>query len=166
VLGTPIVKEIVMHPFDAEKPPQLAVLLGYAGLVPFVGGALGIWVIPMGWRPFVLAALLDFAAVILAFMGAIHWGLAMRAEETDENAKLQLGLSVIPPLLGWAALAGGLPMGLSLPIFLFAFIGLYLADMHAVRVGLAPQWYPALRTPLTLVVCLSLLVAWASVLIR
>ena len=155
-----------MHPFDAEKPPQLAVLLGYAGLVPFVGGALGIWVIPMGWRPFVLAALLGFAAVILAFMGAIHWGLAMRAEETDENAKLQLGLSVIPPLLGWAARAGGLPMGLSLPIFLFAFIGLYLADMHAVRVGLAPQWYPALRTPLTLVVCLSLLVAWASVLIR
>ena len=155
-----------MHPFDAEKPPQLAVLLGYAGLVPFVGGALGIWVIPMGWRPFVLAALLDFAAVILAFMGAIHWGLAMRAEETDEKAKLQLGLSVIPPLLGWAALAGGLPMGLSLPIFLFAFIGLYLADMHAVHVGLAPQWYPALRTPLTLVVCLSLLVAWASVLIR
>jgi hypothetical protein len=166
VLGKPIAKEIVMHPFDAEKPPQLAVLLGYAGLVPFVGGALGIWVIPMGWRPFVLAALLDFAAVILAFMGAIHWGLAMRAEETDEKAKLQLGLSVIPPLLGWAALAGGLPMGLSLPIFLFAFIGLYLADMHAVRVGLAPQWYPALRTPLTLVVCLSLLVAWASVLIR
>ena len=154
-----------MHPFDAEKPPKLAVLLGYAGLVPFVGGALGIWVIPLGWRPFVLGALLDFSAVILAFMGAIHWGLAMRAEETDENAKLQLGLSVVPPLLGWAALAGGLPMGLSLPIFLFSFIGLYLADMHAVRVGLAPQWYPALRTPLTLVVCLSLLVAWASVLI-
>jgi hypothetical protein len=162
----PIDKEIFMHPFDAAKPPKLAVLLGYAGLVPFVGGALGIWVIPLGWRPFVLDALLDFAAVILAFMGAIHWGLAMRAEETDEKAKLQLGLSVIPPLLGWAALAGGLPIGLSLPIFLFAFIGLYLADMHAVRVGLAPQWYPALRTPLTLVVCLSLLVAWASVLIR
>ena len=155
-----------MHPFDAAKPPKLAVLLGYAGLVPFVGGALGIWVIPLGWRPFVLDALLDFAAVILAFMGAIHWGLAMRAEETDEKAKLQLGLSVIAPLLGWAALAGGLPIGLSLPIFLFAFIGLYLADMHAVRVGLAPQWYPALRTPLTLVVCLSLLVAWASVLIH
>lgn len=107
-----------MHPFDAAKPPKLAVLLGYAGLVPFVGGALGIWVIPLGWRPFVLDALLDFAAVILAFMGAIHWGLAMRAEETDEKAKLQLGLSVIPPLLGWAALAGGLPIGLSLPIFL------------------------------------------------
>ena len=155
-----------MHPFDAEKPPQLAILLGYAGLVPFVSGAVGIWVIPLGWRPFVLSALLDFAAVILAFMGAIHWGLAMRAEETDENAQLQLGLSVIPPLLGWAALASGLPMALVLPIFLLAFIGLYLADLHAVKVGLAPQWYPALRTPLTLVVCASLLLAWASVLIR
>lgn len=155
-----------MHPFDAKKPPQLALLLGYAGLVPFVSGALGIWGIPVGWRPFVLEALLDYAAVILAFMGAIHWGLAMRSGEADEQAKLQLGLSVIPPLLGWAALAGGLPMSLSLPIFLFAFIGLYLADLHAVRVGLAPQWYPALRTPLTLVVCLSLLVAWTSVLIH
>lgn len=35
-----------MHPFDAKKPPQLALLLGYAGLVPFVSGALGIWVFP------------------------------------------------------------------------------------------------------------------------
>lgn len=153
-----------MHPFNAKKPPQLALLLGYAGLVPFVSGALGIWGIPIGWRPFVLDALLDYAAVILAFMGAIHWGLAMRGEASDIKARLQLGLSVIPPLLGWAALAGGLPMALSLPVFLFAFIGLYLADMHAVHEGLAPQWYPALRKPLTLAVCLSLLVAWVSVL--
>lgn len=154
-----------MHPFEAEKPPQLAVLLGYAGLIPFVSGALGIWVIPLGWRPFVLAALLDFAAVILAFMGAIHWGLAMRAQETDERAQVQLGLSVIPPLLGWLAVASGMPMGMALPICLLAFVGLYLADLRAVKLGLAPRWYPRLRTPLTLIVTLSLLVAWASVLV-
>lgn len=45
-----------MHPFDAPQPPKLAMLLGYAGLVPFVSGALGIWVTPEGcgwwfWRP-------------------------------------------------------------------------------------------------------------------
>lgn len=153
-----------MHPFDAEKPPRLALMLGYAGLLPFIGGALGIWLIPLGWRSFVLAALLDYAAVILAFMGAIHWGLAMRAEAADGRAQLQLGLSVIPPLLGWLALSSGLMMGLVLPIFLLAFVGLYLADLHAVRVGLAPRWYPLLRKPLTLVVCLSLLLAWGSVL--
>ncbi|PAU55280.1 DUF3429 domain-containing protein [Pseudomonas sp. PIC25] len=154
-----------MHPFEAKDPHQLALLLGYAGLIPFVSGALGIWVIPVGWRPMVMAALLDYSAVTLAFMGAIHWGLAMRARETDEHARIQLGLSVIPPMLGWAAVASGLPVALALPVFLVAFIGLYMADVHAVSIGLAPRWYPALRKPLTIIVVLCLLLAWASVLL-
>ena len=155
-----------MHPFDAEKPPALAILLGYAGLTPFVGGALGVWIIPLGWREFVLSALLDYAAVILAFMGAIHWGLAMRAEERDERAQIQLGLSVIPPMLGWLAIAGGMPTGMALPILFLAFVCLYLADLRAVRLGLAPRWYARLRTPLTLVVVLSLQLAWTSVMVE
>ena len=154
-----------MHPFDATQPPKLAMLLGYAGLVPFVTGALGIWVTPEGWRVVVLTALLDYSAVILAFMGAIHWGLAMRAE-TGGPAQVQLGLSVVPPLLGWLAISNGLSTNLALPLCLFAFAGLYVADLRAVKLGLAPQWYPSLRRPLTLIVCLSLLVAWASVLLR
>jgi hypothetical protein len=155
-----------MHPFDAPQPPKLALLLGYAGLIPFVSGALGIWVTPEGWRVVVLRALLDYSAVILAFMGAIHWGLAMRAENASEAAQVQLGLSVVPPLLGWLAISGGMPTSLALPLCLLAFAGLYAADMRAVRLGLAPQWYPALRRPLTIVVCLSLLLAWTSVLVR
>lgn len=155
-----------MHPFDAPQPPKLALLLGYAGLVPFVTGALGIWVTPEGWRVLVLSALLDYAAVILAFMGAIHWGLAMRAEHAGEPAQIQLGLSVIPPLLGWLAISGGMPVSLALPMCLLAFGGLYIADMRAVKLGLAPKWYPSLRRPLTIVVCVSLLLAWASVLVR
>lgn len=150
-----------MHPFTATTPPRLASLLGYAGLVPFVSGALGFWLTPLAWRPFVLDALLDYAVVILAFMGAIHWGLAMRAEASDARAQIQLGLSVLPPLLGWLAVAG-LPLVLAFPLMLVAFIALYLADLRAVKLGLAPRWYPALRTPLTLVVCLSLVVAWVG----
>jgi hypothetical protein len=155
-----------MHPFDAPHPPKLALLLGYAGLVPFVSGALGIWITPEGWRVVVLTALLDYAAVILAFMGAIHWGLAMRAENANEPAQLQLGLSVVPPLLGWLAISSGMPIGLALPLCLLAFGGLYAADLRAVKLGLAPQWYPSLRRPLTIVVCLSLLLAWGSVLLH
>ncbi|QKE65699.1 DUF3429 domain-containing protein [Aquipseudomonas campi] len=112
-----------------------------------------------------LEALLDYAAVILAFMGAIHWGLAMRAEQQETAARLQLGLSVIPPLLGWLAIAGNLPYGLALPLLLLCFGALYLADLRAVSLGLAPRWYPALRWPLTLIVCGSLLLAWGSVLL-
>lgn len=153
-----------MHPFTATRPPQLAWLLGFAGLIPFITGALGIWLTPVGWRPLVLAALLDYAAVILAFMGAIHWGLAMRAEEDSLSAQMQLGLSVIPPLVGWAAVSFGLPVALAIPLFILAFVGLYLADLRAVRLGLAPIWYRALRKPLTILVSLSLLVAWGGVL--
>ncbi len=153
-----------MHPFEAKHPQQLAMRLGYAGLIPFVSGAVGIWVTPFAWRPYVMSALLDYAAVILAFMGAIHWGLAMRAEANDERARLQLGLSVIPPLLGWMAIASGMPFALALPVFLLAFVLLYFADLRAVKLGLAPQWYPALRRPLTIVVSVSLLLAWLSLL--
>lgn len=153
-----------MHPFTATHPPQLAWLLGLAGLIPFISGALGIWITPLGWRPFVLEALLDYAAVILAFMGAIHWGLAMRAEQDDLRAQLQLGLSVIPPLVGWATISFGLPVALAIPLFVLAFVGLYLADLRAVRLGLAPIWYRPLRKLLTLLVSLSLLLAWGGVL--
>ncbi|PAU87224.1 DUF3429 domain-containing protein [Pseudomonas sp. WN033] len=152
-----------MHPFNAIRPPRLAVGLGMVGMIPFVTGALGLWVTPEVWRERVMEELLSYAAVILAFMGAIHWGLAMRAEESSEKAPFQLGLSVIPPLLGWVALS--LPISLAIPVFFFAYAALYYADIWAVDHGLAPVWYPALRKPLSIVVILSLLVAWAATLI-
>ena len=73
-----------MHPFNATQPPKLAFALGLAGLVPFVSGALGLWVTPEAWRERVLEELLSYAAITLAFLGAIHWGLAMRAEENSD----------------------------------------------------------------------------------
>lgn len=149
-----------MHPFSATRPPKLAMLLGAAGLLPFVFGALGLWITPEAWRAWVMHELLAYTAVILAFMGAIHWGLAMRADEASDKAPVQLGLSVIPPLLGWFALS--LPLQLGIPLFFLAFATLYLADLWAVKHGLAPVWYPALRKPLSIVVIASLIIAWAS----
>ena len=153
-----------MHPFNAAQPPRLAILLGYAGLIPFISGAIGIWITPPAWRTDVLTALLHYAAVILAFMGAIHWGLAMARERQDDAAHRQLGLSVLPALLGWLAISSGLPALLALALLISGFIGLYLADVHAVKLQLAPRWYTALRKPLTAVVLISLLAAWLGVL--
>ena len=147
-----------MHPFNATQPPKLAFALGLAGLVPFVSGALGLWVTPEAWRERVLEELLSYAAITLAFLGAIHWGLAMRAEENSDKAPVLLGLSVIPPLLGWFALA--LPNDLGLPVILLAFAALYFADLWAVDHGVAPVWYPALRSPLSITAVCSLLIAW------
>ena len=106
---------------------------------------------------------LAFAAVILAFMGAIHWGLAMRADEGSAGAPMQLGLSVIPPLLGWFALS--LPINFAIPVFFFAFGTLYFADIWAVKQGLAPAWYTRLRRPISLVIIGSMIVAWGATLV-
>lgn len=152
-----------MHPFNATRPPSLAVGIAMAALVPFVTGALGLWVTPEAWREWVMRELLAFAAVVLAFMGAIHWGLAMRADESSEGAPMQLGLSVIPPLLGWLALS--LPTNLAIPVFFFAFGTLYFADIWAVKQGLAPAWYTRLRRPASLVIIASMIVAWGATLI-
>lgn len=155
-----------MHPFNAAQPPLLAILLGYAGLIPLISGAIGIWITPPAWRTDVLTALLHYAAVILAFMGAIHWGLAMARERQDDAAHRQLGLSVLPALLGWLAISSGLPALLALALLISGFIGLYLADVHAVKLELAPRWYTALRKPLSAVVLISLLAAWVGVLVH
>lgn len=149
-----------MHPFSAIRPPKLAISLGFIGLVPFITGSLGIWVTPEAWRERVLEELLTYAAIVMAFLGAIHWGLAMRAEESSEKAPIQLGLSVIPPLLGWLGLS--LPVHFAVPIFLMAFGTLYYADIWAVKQGQAPVWYPALRKPLSIVVVIFLLIAWLA----
>ena len=152
-----------MHPFNATRPPALAVGLAFASLMPFVTGALGLWVTPEAWREWVMQEFLAFAAVMLAFMGAIHWGLAMRAEEGSERAPMQLGLSVIPPLLGWFALS--LPINFAIPVFFFAFATLYVADIWAVKQGLAPAWYTSLRRPVSLAIIASMIVAWGATLV-
>jgi hypothetical protein len=133
--------------------PRIVLWLGYAGLVPFVASALALWVAPVRLHGFVLYSLLTYSAVILSFMGAIHWGLAMRDEGV--SSPLQLGLSVVPPLVGWVALA--LSPTMSFVVLIIAFSVLYVADTRAARRGWAPSWYPRLRLPLTVIVVLSLI---------
>lgn len=132
--------------------PKIVLWLGYGGLVPFVASVVAFWAAPLRLHGFVLYSLLTYSAVILSFMGAIHWGLAMRDEGV--SSPLQLGLSVVPPLVGWVALALS-PM-MSFAVLIIAFIVLYVADAHAARRGLAPSWYPRLRLPLTVIVVLCL----------
>jgi hypothetical protein len=64
-------------------PHPLALRLGYLGLLPFVVGALLIWLLT-GYEPeahaFAALGLSCYAAVIVSFLGGIHWGLAMRSE--------------------------------------------------------------------------------------
>jgi hypothetical protein len=136
------------------KLQQLAKILGYAGLIPFLIFSLATWVsIPLTNNPhFVLST---YAAVILSFMGAIHWGVAI---SRDSNiAVSELGLSVLPALLAWLALL--IPALFAYGLLILCFFVLYLVDRYASDKGLLPYWYLPMRLVLTSVVILCLIVA-------
>jgi hypothetical protein len=140
---------------------ELASLLGYAGVVPFIAGATLTW-LPSGTFEFLPRhwPLLSYSAVILTFMGAIHWGLAMHNAQATPQIRAQLLLSTVPSLIAWIAL--GLPVSFSYPLLAFAFVLMLYGDARALAFDLVPQWYAKLRGPLTFVALLALVFAWGG----
>ncbi|PJI92942.1 uncharacterized protein DUF3429 [Yoonia maricola] len=141
--------------------PRSALLLGLAGLLPFLWGAatvllpdLGLWgQMTLGGRfigPFVQ---LFYGAVILSFMSGVLWGFATRA--AGQTATASYVLSVIPAL--WAFfMTGGGPTTAAMNMIV-GFIGLLLLDWHFWKLGLAPAWWMHLRGLLTAIVILTFL---------
>ena len=133
---------------------QLAKVLGYAGLVPFIVFSIASWTtlpqvdIAHDW-------LISYAAVILSFMGAIHWGVAMSKGSPIDT--IELGFSVLPALLAWLALL--IPALFAYGLLVLSFTTLYWADRYVNDVGLLPAWYLPMRFVLTLVVIVCMLVA-------
>lgn len=124
--------------------PAPAWLLGPAGLIPFAGLALGAW---LGW-PGAATALVAYGATILAFLGAVHWGLALRAAPAERPAEAaRLWLGVLPALLGWVALL--LPLTAGLGLLAVAIPGTAAVETMAARRGLLPEGYLRLRWALS-----------------
>lgn len=140
--------------------PSAAKWLGALGAIPFVFLGLA--------GPFIEASIQErahfglaaYGAVILSFLGGVHWGLAIAdAGSLQSNGATfaRLGISVVPSLVGWVALLLSRPIGLL--VLAAAFSGLLLVDLHASRKAQTPTWYPKLRWPLTVVVAASLTLA-------
>ena len=77
-----------------------AMALGYAGLLPFVAGAALVWLVQGEAHVYAAMALSAYAAVILSFLGGIHWGLAMRQPVAPLPT---LVWGVVPSLVAWVA---------------------------------------------------------------
>ena len=133
-------------------PSQWALGLGYAGLIPFVGLVLAVWFSDASDRVRSAAALLAYSATILSFLGAIHWGLVMRAAAGQPNGMLAWG--VAPSLVAWIALLLNPAIGLWLVAA--ALWACFMVDrMVYPKFGVA-AWLP-MRLALTLIASLSCL---------
>lgn len=148
--------------------PRSALVLGVAGLIPFVWGAAtevspGAFAFglerfgPRFVGPYVGLA---YGTIILGFMSGVLWGFATRA--TGQAAAVGYALSVIPAL--WAFLfVGNGPVGSAIWLGL-GYVLLLGLDYMFWKQGLAPAWWMRLRVGLTAVVlaCLSVTAFWVG----
>ena len=146
-------------PLHDPNDTALIRTLGHAGLIPFVLLAALLWLVKVELQAWVAIALAAYAALIVSFLGGIHWGIGWLAghlatsQPTAHHAQRNHFLwGIVPSLLAWPgvlmpALAGLAWLG-------FVLILTYLADrtLYA-RAGL--QAWLTLRFRLSAVAALS-----------
>lgn len=131
-----------------------AAAAGWAGLLPFAAALCCVALAPdAAWRDLGVRLALAWGAVILSFIAAVHWGLALAGRWRWEMPTI-VG-SVLPSVLGAAAVLLGGTRGIALLVAGFGAFWLY---EHR-RCGEAlPADYLALRRGLTLTVVVLLAV--------
>ena len=134
---------------------KIARLLGYGGALPFIGfGALvatgsAIWEIEFD------TILLCYGAVILSFLGGLHWGrLASGDRQITSGDNVFLLWSITPPLVAWIAVL--LPQAIGAIVMTGCFGLAYFIDVDLCRSGEWHSWMKSLRLHLTLIACVSL----------
>jgi hypothetical protein len=138
----------------AAPLPSTVAWLGYGGLIPFVLLAAAD-LVGGDYAGFCSHALFSYGAVILSFVGALHWAFAMTGAELSEpRRKAVYGWSVVPALLAWLALlvtpaAAGV-------VLVAGFLAQYLQDRRLSSRTSLPAWYLPLRLRLTTVACACL----------
>lgn len=142
--------------------PHLARTISLVGAIPFAAGAALLWIGAIGGLTgeFVSVALKGYSAVILSFLGGVHWGLALSAADPGARNR-ELLFSIVPALVGWVAILFVPKVALMVLAIAFLLQGLF--DIWIALKDHAPGWYARLRAELTAIVCVLLLIAWAAI---
>ena len=126
-----------------------ALMLGISGLVPFVGLAAMIGLGPGTWHVYWLTVLSYYGAVILTFVGALHWSYALKRSALGREAWLQYGFSVAPALVAWLSLL--FPVCTALRPQAAGLLISYVFDRSMARFDPMPEWFLRMRAGLTLI---------------
>ena len=148
------------NPFrSAESTPWHVAWLGYGGLAPFIG--LAVLLLADAARGAVWSrALIGYGAVILSFVGALHWGVSMSAASLAPRLRRHAFIwSVVPALLAWVATV--MPDGMAAAVLTAGFAAHLIQDHRLAGPAALPAWYLPLRRRLTAVaIACLLLCAW------
>jgi len=135
------------------------VILALAGAIPFVAGTALLWIGSPVSPSLVTNALSAYAAVILSFLGGAQWGTALSINASaPRSARTLFLLSVMVPLLAWSmTFIDAIRHKLIFALGLFALIWVVDALLHLQQ--LIPAWFFRLRSIVTALVAVSLLMA-------
>jgi len=152
----------------AETVPGPAIRMGLAGGIPYIGTSLAtlyysneLTRAASGAAPGIdvesTTQLLQqiqhvqvtYGAVLLGFLGAIHWGMEF-AKYGGEQGYKRLVLGVAPALYAWPTLAFAPEVALAAQWA--GFTALWYADSKATSAGWTPKWYSQYRFYLSILV--------------
>jgi hypothetical protein len=141
------------------RRPVLATVLGIAGLIPFVATGLASVMYAEPSSGMFLLMLLGYGAVILSFLGGLHWGAA-QLDPDPHGARVRTALSVVPSLIGWLALILPLlvPPEAGIAVLIVGFIGTVGIEAHGTRNGVPATALVSLRWSLATAVVAILIV--------
>jgi len=148
---------------QTQQIPRTALVLGLAGLIPFIAAALACWLYDDELQATAHFALGAYGAVILSFLGGVKWG-ALVNDKTKIEKWGPIVLSVAPSISGWFALL--LPVYATLAVLSGMMVVQYFLDIESVKDKTLPPWYGRLRTILTTGAVVSLLAGLVSVVIK
>jgi len=139
---------------------RLPLTLAIAGAVPFVCLSVAVSMHIFPNTKAVSEVLLTYAAVIISFMGGIHWGIAViRYADNRRIANFLIAESVWPSLVAWGVLFKEDTFTQLLVLtLLYTFV--WTIDSLLYSNDMIPQWFFNLRCIITPIVVVSLYVAY------
>ena len=132
---------------------RLPLWLGLVGLSPFIVCTVSVYLLPVLWQALAVKTFIIYSAIVLSFLGGVHWGVAIsldRCGTRDFNARLLV--STLPGLLAWPALTLDYPEAMAILLVGFWLIRLYERQQDSTE--RLPGWYQGLRGLLNTVVVL------------
>lgn len=137
---------------DIKKGPLPAVVLGAAGLIPFITApwmCMTVGEFDPAWELSQVA----YGAVILSFLGGARWGLSLAPVRVPGLSPSweNMGVAVAPAILGWLSLLMPSPVGV-----LTVSSGLLVTGYLDITTAGYPTWYKGMRFVLTAVAVASM----------